>query len=51
MNPIRVTIAKCPNRPGFTASELVGAVIGLMLIGWLLRGASETAALRKNVVT
>lgn len=34
--------------PGFIASELVGAIIGLMLIGWLLRGASETAALRKN---
>ena len=24
--------------PGFIASELVGAVIGLMLMGWLLRG-------------
>ena len=34
--------------PGFIASELVGAVIGLMLMGWLLRGASETAALSKN---
>ncbi len=29
--------------PGFIASELVGAVIGLMLMGWLLRGAHETA--------
>jgi glycerol uptake facilitator-like aquaporin len=37
--------------PGFIASELVGAVIGLMLMGWLLRGASETTALRKNAVT
>jgi len=33
---------------GFIASELVGAVIGLMLMGWLLRGASEAAALRKK---
>src|SRR3954465_8370979 len=33
---------------GFIASELVGAVIGLMLMGWLLRGASGTAALQKN---
>lgn len=37
--------------PGFIASELVGAVIGLILMGWLLRGASETAAPSKNVVT
>lgn len=29
--------------PGFIASELVGAVIGLMLMGWLLRGAHEMA--------
>jgi glycerol uptake facilitator-like aquaporin len=36
--------------PGFIASELVGAMIGLMLMGWLLRGASETTAVRKNVV-
>ncbi|MGY4155493.1 glycerol uptake facilitator-like aquaporin [Bradyrhizobium sp. USDA 4461] len=34
--------------PGFMASELVGAVIGLMFMGWLLRGASDTAAVRKN---
>ena len=34
--------------PGFIASELVGAVIGAMLMGWLLRGATETAAPRKN---
>lgn len=29
--------------PGFIASEVFGAVIGLFLMGWLLRGESETA--------
>jgi glycerol uptake facilitator-like aquaporin len=28
--------------PGFIASELVGAVIALMLMSWLLRGADAT---------
>ena len=28
--------------PGFIAAELVGAVIALMLMGWLLRGAGGT---------
>ena len=28
--------------PGFIAAELVGAVIGLILMGWLLRGAGAT---------
>ncbi|MGE0286990.1 MAG: aquaporin [Bradyrhizobium sp.] len=28
--------------PGFIAAELVGAVIALMLMGWLLRGAGRT---------
>jgi glycerol uptake facilitator-like aquaporin len=27
--------------PGFIAAELCGALLGLMLMGWLLRGASE----------
>ena len=35
--------------PGFIASELVGALIGLMLMGWLLRGAVETAVLRNDI--
>ena len=29
--------------PGFIASELVGAVIGLMLMNWLLRGGETTS--------
>lgn len=30
----------CPvDLPGFVASELAGAAIGLMLMSWLLRGA------------
>lgn len=29
--------------PGFIAAELVGALVGLMLMGWLLRGAGEGA--------
>ena len=32
--------------PGFIASELVGAVIGLMLMSWLLRGAAAAASER-----
>ena len=32
--------------PGFIASELVGAVIGLMVMSWLLRG--EAAAVSKE---
>jgi glycerol uptake facilitator-like aquaporin len=35
--------------PGFIASELVGAVVGLMLMGWLLRGTGATAAVTKEV--
>jgi glycerol uptake facilitator-like aquaporin len=35
--------------PGFIASELVGAVVGLMLMGWLLRGGGATAAAAKEV--
>ncbi len=27
--------------PGFIAAELCGALAGLMLMGWLLRGAGE----------
>jgi len=34
--------------PGFIASELAGAVIGLMLMSWLLRGAGATAAVTKE---
>ena len=34
--------------PGFIASELVGAVIGLMLMGWLLRGAGAAGAATKE---
>jgi len=34
--------------PGFIASELAGAVIGLMLVGWLLRGAGAAAAATKE---
>ena len=34
--------------PGFIASELVGAVVGLMVMGWLLRGAGTTAAVTKE---
>src|SRR2546430_14765684 len=34
--------------PGFIASELAGAVIGLMLMNWLLRG-SGAAAVTKEV--
>jgi glycerol uptake facilitator-like aquaporin len=33
--------------PGFIASEFVGAVIGLMLMNWLLRGAGAMAATTK----
>lgn len=34
--------------PGFIVSELVGAVIGLMVMGWLLRGAGETVVMTKE---
>jgi glycerol uptake facilitator-like aquaporin len=30
--------------PGFIISELIGAVIGMMLMGWLLRGTGKAAA-------
>jgi glycerol uptake facilitator-like aquaporin len=33
--------------PGFIASELVGAVLALMLMGWLLRGAGAAAATKE----
>lgn len=32
--------------PGFIASELVGAVVGLMLMSWLLRGTAAAASER-----
>ncbi|MFO1108458.1 MAG: MIP/aquaporin family protein [Bradyrhizobium sp.] len=35
--------------PGFIASELVGAVAALMLMSWLLRGASGAAAATRGV--
>ena len=35
--------------PGFIASELVGAVLALMLMGWLLRGSGATAVATKEV--
>jgi glycerol uptake facilitator-like aquaporin len=35
--------------PGFIASELVGAVLALMLMSWLLRGAGAAAAATKEV--
>lgn len=35
--------------PGFIASELVGAVMALMLMSWLLRGAGDAAATTKEV--
>ena len=35
--------------PGFIASELAGAVIGLMLMSWLLRGTVATANLTKEI--
>ena len=34
--------------PGFIAAELCGALVGLMLMGWLLRGASERASIVKE---
>src|SRR5256886_4955371 len=33
--------------PGFIAAELCGAVIALMVMGWLLRGAGEAAKTRE----
>jgi len=35
--------------PGFIASELAGAVIGLLLMGWLLRGAGAADIATKEV--
>jgi glycerol uptake facilitator-like aquaporin len=35
--------------PGFIASELIGAVVGLMLMSWLLRGAGAAAIATKEV--
>src|SRR5881396_3191415 len=35
--------------PGFIASELVGAVLALMLMGWLLRGAGAADSVTKEV--
>jgi glycerol uptake facilitator-like aquaporin len=34
--------------PGFIAAELCGALVGLMLMGWLLRGAGEGAKIAKE---
>jgi glycerol uptake facilitator-like aquaporin len=34
--------------PGFIASELAGAVIGLMAMSWLLRGASDAVGVTKK---
>ena len=34
--------------PGFIAAELCGALVGLMLMGWLLRGAGEHASIVKE---
>jgi glycerol uptake facilitator-like aquaporin len=34
--------------PGFIAAELCGALMGLMLMGWLLRGAGEGAPIVKE---
>lgn len=35
--------------PGFIAAELVGALAGLLLMGWLLRGADDGVVLTKEV--
>ena len=35
--------------PGFIAAECCGAVVGLVVIGWLLRGAGDAAAIGKEV--
>jgi glycerol uptake facilitator-like aquaporin len=37
--------------PGFIASELVGAVLALMLMSWLLRGAGAAAVATKEVTS
>jgi len=37
--------------PGFIASELVGAVLALMLMSWLLRGAGDAAVATKEVAS
>lgn len=35
--------------PGFIAAECCGAVVGLVVIGWLLRGAGDAAVIGKEV--
>ena len=35
--------------PGFIAAECCGAIVGLVVIGWLLRGAGDAAAIGKEV--
>ncbi len=37
--------------PGFIASELVGAVVALMLMGWLLRGAGSAAVATRQAAS
>ena len=37
--------------PGFIVSELVGAVLALMLMSWLLRGAGDAAVATKEVTS
>jgi len=33
--------------PGFIAAELCGAIIAMLLMNWLLRGAGEVATARE----
>ena len=35
--------------PGFIAAECCGAIVGLVVIGWLMRGAGDAAAIGKEV--
>lgn len=35
--------------PGFIAAECCGAIVGLVVIGWLLRGAGDAAVIGKEV--
>ncbi len=35
--------------PGFIAAELCGAILGLVVIGWLLRGADDAVLIGKEV--
>ena len=37
--------------PGFIAAELLGAILAMMLMGWLLRGAGEVTATAKEAHT